>query len=259
MKLRERVATAALVLVLAACASGGGNEPRSSRRDGNNPNVQAAALQVKLGSGYMEQGKFETAHQKLQRALELDPNSANAHTLMAVLYERLNRPKFSEKHYRRAVEIDPTDGSANNNLGAYLCRLDRYAEAENYFLRAVDDPFYRTPDAAYSNAGVCAARAGQPEKAEAYFRKALEANPNEAGALYEMALISYRKNDFLRARAFFQRFESAMKPDAAALEFAIRIEEKLGNAAAATKYRERLQTEFPDYVPGDANERGNSP
>jgi type IV pilus assembly protein PilF len=259
MSLRDRLLIATACVVLSACAStGGGNEPRSARKS-EDPDARAAALQVNLGSGYMQQGKYETAHQKLERALELDPNSVNAHTLMAVLYERLNRPKFSEKHYRRAVELDPDDGSTNNNFGAYLCRLERFDEADAYFLRAVDDPFYKTPDVAYSNAGVCAARAKHVDKAEAYFRKALEANPNESGALYEMALISFAKNDYLRARAFYQRFEAAAQPDPAALEFAASIEDKLGNSAAAAKYRERLKTEFPDYEPGVNSEGSKSP
>jgi type IV pilus assembly protein PilF len=121
---------------------------------------------------------------------------------MAVLFERIDRSKFAEKHYQRAVELDPEDGSTNNNFGAYLCRLGRYDEADTYFQRALDDPFYKTPGAAYANAGVCAARAGNAEKSESYFRKALEANPADSAALYELALANFRKGDFMRARAF---------------------------------------------------------
>jgi type IV pilus assembly protein PilF len=259
MSLRDRLLIATACVVLSACAStGGGNEPRSARKS-EDPDARAAALQVNLGSGYMQQGKYETAHQKLERALELDPNSVNAHTLMAVLYERLNRPKFSEKHYRRAVELDPDDGSTNNNFGAYLCRLGRYAEADTYFRQALEDPFYKTPGAAAANAGVCASLAGDHARAETYFRKSLETTPNDPSLLYEMALLNFRREDFLRARAFMQRFEAAGRPDAAALDLAGQIEERLGDAAAAAKYRERLKTEFPDYEPGTVTRGSNSP
>lgn len=246
-----------LVTVLVGCSSGGGK--RTAAKGGKTENQSAAEIQVKLGRGYMQQGQFEVAHQKLEAALELDPKSVDGHTLMAVLYERINRPKLSEKYYRRAVELDPEDGSTNNNFGAYLCGLGRHAEADVYFKRALDDPFYKTPETAASNAGVCAARAKNYALAEEYFRRSLKANPNDPGTLYEMALLSYRKEDFLRARAFMQRFEAAGQPDAAALDLAAQIEDRLGDSAAATKYRERLKTEFPDYEPGAVSRGSNSP
>jgi type IV pilus assembly protein PilF len=74
-----------------------------------------------------------------------------------------------------------------------------------------------------------------------------------------MALVSFRKEDFLRARAFMQRFEAAGQPDAAALDLAAQIEDRLGDSAAAAKYREKLKTEFPDYEPGTVSRGSNSP
>jgi type IV pilus assembly protein PilF len=256
MSLRKAVAVAILAAVVAGCGASAAPRGKSQK---DTPKQDAAELQVRLGRGYLEQGKFETAHEKLERALELDPASIDAHTLMAILYERIDRPKLSEKHYRRAAELDPEDGGANNNLGAYLCRYERYAEADAYFIKALDDPFYATPQAAWSNAGVCAARSGNAGKAEEYFRRSLEINPKDPAALYELALINFRKNEFLRARGFIQRFESVGQADAEALDLAARIEDELGDAAAAAKYRERLKSEFPDREPGPASERSKSP
>lgn len=247
-----------LVLVASGCASGGGGK-RYANAGGKTDDQQAAEIQLKLGRGYMEQKQFETAHEKLKKALELDPSSVDAHTLMAVLFERIDRQKLSEKHYQRAVELDPEDGSTNNNYGAYLCRLGRHAEADTYFQRALDDPFYATPAVASSNAGVCAARQGDYAKAEAYFRRSLQAKPNDPATLYEMSLLHFRKKDFMRARAFMQRYESSGVPDASALDLAAQIEDRLGNAAAAATYRERLKTEFPDYEPGTVSRGSNSP
>ncbi len=250
----------AVMMVLVACAASGGSAPRpTAKSHESSPANDAAALQIKLGRGYMEKGEYETAHDKLERAIELDPKSVDAQTLMAVLFEQIDRPQFAEKHYRRAVELAPDDGSTNTNFGAYLCRLGRFDEADGYFQRALRDPFYKTPGAAYSNAGLCAARAGDAQKSEAYFRKALEANPNDAAALYELAMTSFRKSDNMRARAFFQRFEAVSSLDASALDFAAQIEERLGDTAAAAKYRARLKTEFPDYEPRAITQGSNSP
>lgn len=271
MWLRDAVLAVAIGASLAAC---GGNGVKSdvgrgeTRSSGPGVNAGKAAppskkraveVQVELGRSYMERGQMETAHEAFKKALAIDPDSVDANTLMAVLYERINRADGAEKFYRRAVELDPEDGGTNNNYGAYLCRLKRYADADTYFQRALQDPFYKTPQAAYSNAGVCARLDGQAEKSEGYFRKALEADPRNASALYQLAQISFDKNDFLRARAFIQRMEAVTPPDASALELAARIEDRLGDRGAASKYRDRLKTEFPDYVPEPATGETKSP
>ena len=259
----------AVCAALAGCGGGaavsdvGRGETRSTARSTSAPSKpskkRAVEVQVELGRNYMERGQLETAHEAFKKALALDPNSVDANTLMAVLYERIDRAEGAEKYYHRAVELDPEDGATNNNYGAYLCRLNRYDEADNYFVRALDDPFYKTPQAALANAGVCARMAGNAAKSETYFRKAIEADPKNAGALYELARISFDKEDFLRARAFMQRLESITPPEASALELAARIEERLGDGGAAKKYRERLKTEFPDYQPGTDTGETKSP
>ena len=260
MSLRNACGVVLIVLALAACSAGGGSVGSTKRqRDINDPKQQAAELQVKLGQEYMARGQLETALDKLKRAIQIDPGSVDGNTVIAVLYERINRPKLAEAHYRRAVELDSEGGSTNNNLGAFLCRSGRFPEAEKYFQRAVDDPFYKTPGSALSNAGVCALRAGLADAAEKYFRRALEFDAAEAGALYELALISFEKKQFLSARAFIQRFEAVASPEPMALEFAARVEEQLGDTAAAAKYRARLKTEFPDYEPGTVTGETNSP
>ena len=44
---------------------------------------------------------------------------------------------------------------------------------------------------------------------EQYFRRALDINPNFPEALYQMAQLSYDQQNYLQARAFIERFNSA--------------------------------------------------
>lgn len=269
MSLREGLLALAIAALATGCGGGanvsdvGRGETRSTGRSASAPSKpskkRAVEVQIELGRSYMDRGQLETAHEAFKKALSLDPDSVDANTLMAVLYERIDRASGAEKYYRRAVENDPEDGGTNNNYGAYLCRLGRYEDADKYFARALQDPFYKTPGSALANAGVCARLAGDAAKAEGYFRKALELDPRSAAALFELARISFDKRDYLRARAFMQRLESISPPDATALELAARIEDELGDKAAAAKYRERLKTEFPDREPGSVTGETKSP
>jgi type IV pilus assembly protein PilF len=231
------------VVMLAGCAASGGG--RSS--DPDSANAIAAANQVQMGRAYMQRGQLQIALERLTKALQLDPYSTDAHTVIAVLYEEIRRPDRAETHYRRATELKPDDGSVNNNYGQFLCRGGRYPEAEQRFMKAIDDPFYPTPALAYSNAGLCALNSGLLEQAEKHLRSALELDPANGDTLLDMARLQKNKGELLRARAFLQRHEAISAPAPDALELGIAIEDGLGDAAAAERYRDRLRSEFPDH------------
>lgn len=227
---------------LAGCAS-------SPQRSSGAPSKQqdAAALQVKLGQEYMAKGELETAQEKLRRAIELDPRSVDAHTLLAVLNERIRRPEIAERYYRKAIALKPEDGSVNNNLGAFLCGQGHYEEAQKHFDAAINDPFYKTPAVAFANAGLCARQAGDVARAEAQFRRALDLDRTNTSALYEMAGIAHARGDNLRARAFLQRYEARAAADAALLVLGARVESALGDRKAAQSYLQRLGEQYPDF------------
>ncbi len=168
----------AVVLALSACTSA------PNLREQDSQASRAASVNVQLGAGYMNQGKNELALSKLNRALEEDPKLPSAHYVIAILYERLGEIKKADTHYRRAVELAPDDPEAHNNYGTFLCSQNRLKEADVQFLAALKDPLYKTPEFAYTNAGICALKIPDVAKAENYFNEALRVNPRFANALF---------------------------------------------------------------------------
>lgn len=207
---------------------------------------KAAEINLGLSRGYLESGKVEIALEKITKALEYNPKLPAAHTLAAVIYERISDLPQAELHYRRAVELQPKSGSAHNNFGAFLCHQRRYAEAETQFAAALTDPFYETPEIAMANRGQCALASGNIELAEQNLREALKRRPDQPESLYQLAVVLFGKGDFLRARAFLQRYEAVAQPSADSLVLSMQIEQKLGNEQAAREYRERLLATFPE-------------
>jgi type IV pilus assembly protein PilF len=258
----ERWMGAALALALAGCVTTTteegslGRVPHTSR---SQEAQDAARVHTDLGQQYMANGDLKTALEKLNKALQFDENYAPAHTVIAVLDERINRPEQAEQHYRRAVQLEPDKGMPNNNLGTFLCRIGKGAEALRYFDTALKDPFYQTPDVALTNKGICQLRMSDPAGAQASLRKALEANPNNGDALLHLAKALYLNNDAFRARAFIQRFDALGQPSADALKLGHDIETRLGNTDAAQTYRRRLQSQFPDSDQAHALDAPASP
>jgi type IV pilus assembly protein PilF len=248
MRLDRWFAASALILLLAGCISTGGTGVGKNLREDTKSDTarKGAEVHTQLGQQYMQNGDLQTAMEKLNKALQFDPNYAPAHTVIAVLYERINDNPNAELHYRRAVEIDPKKGAPNNNLGVFLCKEGKTTEAQQYFQRAVADAFYDTPDVALTNAGTCLLAGNDLAGAEADFRAATARNPNNAEALYQTARVLYLKNDAFRARAFIQRFDALGQPTPDALKLGYQIELRLGNGEGAQDFARRLHTRFPD-------------
>ncbi len=242
---RILVATCVLAL-LVGCATGGGSTRRAAESNPENPKTKAAALYTDLGQKYMAQGKLEISMENLKKALAADSDHADAHTVIGLLYERIGDNNQAELHYRRAAELMPKSGNENNNYGAFLCKIGRYDDSAAYFVRAISDPFYKTPAVALTNSGTCAIKGGKLDVAQRDLQEALIREPNNAEALFQMATVLYRKNDFFRASAFIQRYEAVGQQSADALLLGRNIELRLGKPKTAQDYTRRLREKFPE-------------
>ena len=229
------------MLVSVSCVSTGddkSSEEANARK--------AAQTNTSLGRQYIDRGQYEVALDKLKRAVAYDKTYAPAHTLLGVLYETLGQLDAAQKEYHLAVEYDPSDGNVNNNYAIFLCGKNRAKEADTYFQTAMKDPFYSTPEVAYTNAGQCALGVNDLDKAERYLRQSLDYDAEFAPALLPMAVLYYRNGAYLRSRAFLQRYESVGETDAQSLLLGSQIELALGDNEAAERYRRDLQDRFPN-------------
>ena len=241
-----------VVCGMSACSPRDGIHPvvvdsqKSSLKSQETPADRARAF-LQLGQKYMELGKLELAKDNLLKALNYDPKSVDAHTLLGTLYDRVGDRNQALQHFRDAALLAPKAGAENNNYGMYLCKLGQYAEARKYFAAALADGFFTAKASVYTNAGTCELLGkGSLDQAEANFRNALALEPSNAQALFQLASVLYQKNDFFKARAFVQRYDALGQPSPDALLLARNIEIKLGHADAARDYAQRLRDQFPD-------------
>jgi type IV pilus assembly protein PilF len=250
MSTRPVILLSILVLALGGCqttgeVSQGGDTDIEKVRIQEAPKG-AAETNVALGSAYMEKGKNDVALLKFRRALAEDPNLPSAHYGIALLYERLGQPALASKHYNNAISLDPLYSEAQNAYGVFLCKNKDYKQADLHFNQALKNPLYKTPAIAYTNAGFCALQDSKGDKAEQYLRKALQINKRNPAALFQMARITFDKNDYLKTRAYLQRYHNVAKPSPKSLLLGIRTEEKLGDRDAVASYKLLLKSEYPD-------------
>lgn len=205
-----------------------------------------AAVQLLAGATEAYRaGKLELAAQQARKALKADPKLADAHTLLAAIANAGGDNAAAGEHYRQAVALAPGIGAYANNYGTWLCANGRAQESLGWFDQALADPNYPTPAAAWGNAGTCANRAGQADRAEANWRQALALDTADLQSLAGMASLQFARGRYLEARAFAERWLALAPQDADGLRLASQIEQKLGDNAAAQRYLARLQANSP--------------
>lgn len=237
-------------LALAACTT---SEP--TVRPGVEPDLEEAArLNTQLGIEYLRKGENEMALDKLKKALEQDDDQATAHSMIAYLYQRTGESDLADKHYRKALSRDDEDPFTLNNYGVFLCARGDAKKAEKMFVQAARTKDYATPEDAWANAGSCL-RKTDPPRAEEYLREALKKNPKHPNALAQLAELTYDKKDYLRARAFLQRYQAVARDTAQTLLLAFKTERALGDLQSARSYERRLRSEFPESPEVDRLDR----
>ncbi len=206
---------------------------------------EAARINTRLGLDYLHQGQTELAMQKLHKALEQDDGIANTHMGLGLVHARFGEEARAHKYFAAALRLEPRNPTILNNYAVFLCELGDVDGAEEHFARALAAPRYLTPEVAHSNAGACYLSQGLTARADAAFRTALEHNPRYAAALLHMAKLSLELEDYLRSRAFLQRYETHHAASVESSLLRLRTEAALGDQIAVQRYAMRLRNLSP--------------
>jgi type IV pilus assembly protein PilF len=169
-----------------------------------------------------------------------------AHTTLALTYEQLGNNRLALQHYDEAVRVDPKNTYSLNAYAGYLCRQRRFDDAEKQFNRALKIPENDNRHVVMTNAGACMTQKPDYERAEKYFRDALQERSTYGEALLQLAALKHKTGENFHARAFLQRFLERNKSSAAALYLGIQIENDLGDDRAGSDYANQLLRDFPN-------------
>ncbi len=220
------------------------NNYSQSTRQYNHSEI--ALINLKLGISYMQEGQYEKALEKLNRAREAKPDYPPTYNALGVLYQTLGVDDVAEDNFKMAIKLNPKDSSALNNYGLFLCQSQRFEEADEIFLRAVNNPLYTTPELAYNNAGTCALNNGKIELAEHYFKEALKRDPGIGPTLIQISELSYGQGNYMPARGYLNRYLESNRHSAKSLWLGIRIERELGDKDAVSSYALLLRNQFTE-------------
>ncbi|MEX2114503.1 MAG: tetratricopeptide repeat protein, partial [Pirellulales bacterium] len=134
---------------------------------------EASLVRINLGVLLARAGQHDLAQRHFEYALQLKPDSYDAHYNLGLLFEELN-PTAAIEHYRQALRLQEDHVASHNNLGRMLEALGKTDQARDHHQRALElEPDFGP---AHNNLGVSLLRAGDTEQATGHLEQALRAN-----------------------------------------------------------------------------------
>jgi type IV pilus assembly protein PilF len=240
----------------AAPSPAGANRDRATASDESDPQKRAR-IRLDLAGAYFAEGQWNTALDEVKQALVASPDLPQALNLRGLIYAEMGEERLAEDSYKRALQVAPADGDVMHNYGWFLCVRKRYVEADTLFQRALATPQYRTASRTLLVQGICEARAGHLDRAEATLKRAYELDAGNPATAMNLADVLYRRGEYERARFYVRRVNNnAELRNAQSLWMAARIERRLGNAQGVREFGNQLLSRYPQSREAAAFERG---
>jgi type IV pilus assembly protein PilF len=198
-----------------------------------------------LGIGYIRNGEYERAKEKLTRALEIDSDSAEAHNAFGLLFQVQGEYVIAEESYKRAIRLDKEFTQARNNYGAFLFEQQRYKAAIKQLEKASEDTLYRLRSQVFENLGRCYLKTGNLVRAEKALVRAVNLNPRQPRALLELSEIQFDRRDFVTSENYFGRYLQVSRHNARSLWLGIRLARVFSKQDDEASYSLMLKNIFP--------------
>jgi len=237
------VVTVVAAVALDGCAS----QQRATRKKDD-----ASDYNTQLGIAYLGQGDVPLAKEKLDRALQENPDNPKVHSARAMLFDRMGETKQADSEYQTALHLAPDDPDVSNNYAVYLCQLGRADDGVRRFEAVARNALYRTPWVAYTNAGVCLRRAKRNADAAKNFKQALKLRPNFSEAVYQLADLQFGDGNLADARAQVDTYLGAFEETPDLLLLAVRIARAQNDRVAVVLYSRKLRLDFPSSAQAKA-------
>jgi predicted TPR repeat methyltransferase len=141
---------------------------------------EALSLALRCHQG----GDLNAAERIYNAVLELAPDQPDALHFLGILTHQRGQSERGIELIRRAIAEAPENPGMLNNLGNILYQVDRFEEAAAAYTVALG----LAPDAGtYNNLGATHRVQGEAELAQAAYERALQLDPNNAGAHHNFA------------------------------------------------------------------------
>lgn len=156
----------------------------------------------------LKNGNLDEAVLYLRKAEEIEP-SESIYRLLATIYQRQGQPAKAEEALMQLAELAPYSSDALYLQGMELANNNRIEEALALFYKAADYP--SNPEnlaVIYNQIGMFEDMLGRPKKAEAAFRNAIAAMPEDVNGYANLGMLYRFEKRYSESLKYLQSAKS---------------------------------------------------
>jgi type IV pilus assembly protein PilF len=244
---------------LVGCASSvpSASVQQESFTDSDEPESRKRAVnRLRLAVLYFTDGKSTIALDEVKQAIAADPNWFEGYNMRGLIYMRLADFPLASASFQKALSLNPNSAEVKHNYAVLLCKNAKNSDAIKLFSSALDTPGYARRSNTLVEQGLCQLSAGLLQDAESSFLKSYEIDAGNVVSGYNLALLMFQRGDYVKAQFYVRRINNSESATAETLWLGIKTERRLGNTSAVTQLGGQLKKRFPQSSETSAFERG---
>lgn len=205
---------------------------------------------TQLGLGYLQKGRPDWARDRLQKALEIDPDNAAANDAMGLVWQTEGELDLAEESFDKALKSDSGFTQARHHLGRLYMQTGDFAKAEKLLKKTANDRYYNARVQAYSDLGMTHYRLGNPALAIDAYKESLRLAPYNVDALVNASTLLFEQQQYEESQKYFDRFDRlALKDQTDHSAHSLWLGIQLANINQNTSTAARLATELKKNFP----------
>jgi Flp pilus assembly protein TadD len=194
---------------------------------------RAAAAWFDQAIELQERGRADAAIEKLNAALSLRPNYAEARNLLGVCFDEKALYQKAQEEYKKAIKLESSNARFLNNLGYSYYLSGEYKDAIKWYQKALKF----TPDdrRLHNNLGLAYGRRGDYNRAFQHFTQAV----GEAGAHLNLGYVYNQQGRYEDAIRHYEIALRAQPKSLPALSNLAQLYERVGRLREAAELKEQ--------------------
>lgn len=159
-----------------------------------------------LANLYRDAGNYKIAMVLYGRLVHFHPKNALGYLNMGLIFNALGDQDRARQFYLKVIDLDPDNGDAYFNLGYLSESQGELSEAVTYYEKAVEVAPKNAE--AYYNLGNVYASLGQNGEAIASYLKTVAINPRHQDAFVNLSILSFKSRDFQGAIHYLEQAQT---------------------------------------------------
>jgi len=195
-------------LVLSACVT-----VKESRFTKKASPEKAVENYTQLGLGYLQKGRPDWARDRLQRALEIDPEDPQANDAMGLVWQMEGELDLAEDSFKKALKYDPKFTLAEHHIGRLYLSMQSHKTARTHLEKAANDRYYNNRVGAYNDLALNFYRMDNANAAIEAYGQSLRLAPYNVDALVNVSTLLFEAQRYEESLKYFDRFDRLVERD----------------------------------------------